>query len=170
MPVTNLNFKSKKETKMLSESHKIINLVSPSADYNGSPVTSPYVSMKNHNLLTVLVAHKGGTTGKSTLTLQAASTTGGSGAVAIPFTYRRKTTGASDVYGSISAATSAGIDTVPAEDTIIELFVKSSDLPDGKPYVALVLTEAVNDPVSGSAIAILGQQRYKSQSPVSALS
>lgn len=146
---------------MLSESHKIVNLISPAADYNGSLVTSPYVSLKNHNLLTVILAHKGGTTGKSTLTLQAASTVGGSGAVAIPFTYRRKTTGASDVYGSIAAATAAGIDTVPTEDTIIELFVKSQDLPDGKPYVALVATEAVNDPVSGGAIAILGQQRFK---------
>lgn len=155
---------------MLSETHKIVNLVSPAADYNASLVNSPYVSMKNHNLLTVLVAHKGGTTGKSTITLNAASTSGGSGAVAIPFTYRRKTTGASDVYSAIAAATAAGIDTVPAEDTIIECFVKSSDLPDGKPYVNLTLTEVVNDPVSGSAIAILGQARYKSQSPVSVLS
>lgn len=155
---------------MLSESHKIINLVSPAADYNGATVNSPYVSMKNHNLLTVLVAHKGGTTGKSTLTLSAASDTSGTGAVAIPFAYRRKTTGASDVYSAIAAAAAAGIDTVPAEDTVIELFVKSSDLPDGKPFVKLTLTEAVNDPVSGSAIAILGQQRFKSISPVSALS
>lgn len=155
---------------MLSESHKIINLVSPAADYNATTVTSPYVSLKNHNLLTVLVAHKGGTTGKSTLTLLAASSVGGAGAVAVPYTYRRKTTGASDTYSAIAAATAAGIDTVPTEDTIVELFVKSQDLPDGKPYVALVLTEAVNDPVSGGAIAILGQQRFKSSSPASALS
>jgi hypothetical protein len=149
---------------MLSESHKIVQLVSPAADYNAATVNSAYVSMKNHNLLTVIVAHKGGTTGKSTLTLSAASDTSGTGAAAIAFTYRRKTTGASDVYGAITAATTAGIDTVPAEDTLIELFVKSSDLPDGKPYVKLTLTEAVNDPVSGSAIAILGQQRYKGTS------
>ncbi len=146
---------------MLSESHKIVNLVSPAADYNASTVTTAYVSLKNHNLLTIFVAHKGGTTGKSTITLNAASTTGGSGATAIPFTYRRKTTGASDVFGTISAALAAGIDTVPTEDTIIEIFVKSADLPVDKPYVNVVLTEAVNDPVSGSVIAILGQGRFK---------
>lgn len=155
---------------MLSESHKIVTLVAPAADYNAATVTSPYVSLKNHNLLTVLVSHKGGTTGKSTLTLLAASSTAGAGAVAVAYTYRRKTTGASDVYGALLAATAAGVDTIAAEDTIVELFVKSSDLPDGKPFVALVLTEVINDPVSGGAIAILGQARYKGQTIPSVLS
>lgn len=154
---------------MFSESHKIVNLLSPTADFNGSAFTSPYVNMEHFNLLTVIFSHKGGTTGKSTLQLMAASDTSGTGATAVPFSYRRKTTGASDVYGDISAALAAGIDTVPTEDTIIELFVKSSDLPDGKPFVALKATEGVNDPVTGTAIAILGQSRFKGNAMPTAL-
>lgn len=155
---------------MLSESHKIVSLIAPSADFNASLVTSAYVSLKNYNLLTILISHKGGTTGKSTFTLKAASDAAGNGATVIPFSYRRKTTGASDVFGAISAATVSGVETVPTEDTIVELFIKSADLPDGKPYVALVATELVNDPVSGQAIGILGQSRFKGSTMPSVLS
>ena len=59
---------------------------------------------------------------------------------------------------------------MPSEDTIIEIFVKSSDLPDGKPFVALKAVEAVDDPVSGSVIAVLAQSRFKGDSMPSALS
>ena len=126
--------------------------------------------MRNHNLATFLVSHKGGTTGKSTLTVQAATNTSGGSAAAVAFTYRRKTTGASEVYGDITSATTSGIDTVPTEDTIVEIFVKSSDLPDGKPFITLKAVEAVDDPVSGGVIAILGQQRFKGVGSPSVLS
>lgn len=155
---------------MLSESHKIVNILSPQADRFAGTQTGVYVSLENHNLATFILSHKGGTTGKSTLTIQAASSNAGAGATAIPFSYRRKTTGASDTYGAISAATAAGIDTVPTEDTIIELFVKSSDLPDGKPFVTVKAVEAVDDPVGGSVVAILGQSRFKGVDSPSVLS
>ena len=145
---------------MLTEKDLVVNLLSPKADRFDTGNTSPYVSLKNHNRLTVFVAHQGGTTGLSALTLKAASDTSGTGATAIAYSYRRKTTGASAVWGAITAATSAGISTVAAEDTLIELFVKSSDLPDGKPYVALVTVESVNDPVNGSAFAVLSEARF----------
>lgn len=155
---------------MLSEKELLVNLLSPKGDRFDTSNTSPYVSMKNHDKLTVVVAHQGGTTGKSTLQLKAASDSSGTGAAAIAFSYRRKTTGASSTWGAISAATSAGIDTVPGEDTLIELFVNSAGLPDGKPYVALVTTEAVNDPVNGSAIAILSDARFAGTSHPAVLS
>jgi hypothetical protein len=145
---------------MLSERYAIVNLLGPTADYNGSALTSDAVSMENYDELTILLSHKGGTTGKSTLTVVASSDAAATGATAIPYAYRRKTTGASAVWGDISYALAAGIDTVPTEDTIIEIFVRSSELPDGKMFVHLGGAEGVNDPVTGSIVAILGKSRY----------
>lgn len=145
---------------MLTERELVVNLFSPKADRFDTSGTSPYFTMANHDRATILVAHQGGTTGKATLTVKAASDSSGTGATAIAYNYRRKTTGASVVFGAITAATSAGIDTVPTEDTVIEIEVSSAMLPDGKQYLALAFVESVNDPVNGSAIAILGRARF----------
>ena len=146
---------------MLTEKFSIVSLLGPTADYNGSALVSDAVNLKNYDKLTILVAHKGGTTGKSTLTLTASSDASQTGATAIPFRYRRKTTGASSVWSAVSAATSAGIDTVPAEDTLIEMEVRSSELPDGKTFVNVAGAEGVNDPVVGCIIAILSTARFQ---------
>lgn len=145
---------------MFTENHKVVSLLGPTADYNGSTLDSAAFSLANYELGTILLAHKGGTTGKSTLTVLASTSNAGAGATAIPFNYRRKTTGASAVWGAITAATAAGIDTVPAEDTQIEIFIHSAELPDGKYFVNLHCVEAVNDPVTGCIIAICSKPRY----------
>lgn len=145
---------------MLSEKFGIISLLGPTADYNGTALVSDAFSMANYDEATILVSHKGGTTGLSALTVYNSTDAAQSGAAAIPFAYRRKTTGASAVWGDISYATSAGISTVATEDTIIEIFVRSSELADGKKFVHLQAAETVNDPVTGSIIAILGAPRF----------
>jgi hypothetical protein len=70
------------------------------------------------------------------------------------------TTGASDVLGAVTNATSAGFSTTAAEDSIYEIEVLSSDLPQSKPWVHLKATEAVDDPVSGCVIALVSEPRY----------
>lgn len=145
---------------MLTEKHAVISLLGPTADYNGSALTSDAFSLANFSEASIYLAHKGGTTGKSTITVNASTNVSQGSAVAIPFTYRRKTTGASSVWGAITAATAAGIDTVPAEDTLIEIFIKGDELPDGKPFISVHGAEAVNDPVAGGIIAVLSSPRY----------
>lgn len=145
---------------LLSEKCGVVSLLGPTADYNGSTIDSDAVNLKNYSEASFLVQHKGGSTGKSTLTVLAASDGSGTGATAIPFLYRRKTTGASSVWGAISVATAAGIDTVPAEDTVIEIFVKGDECPEGKPFVNIHAVESVNDPVVGAILAILTNPRF----------
>lgn len=145
---------------MLTEKFGVVSLLGPTADYNGSTFDSDSINMKNYSDVSIFVSHKGGTTGKSTLTLLASAASDVSSTTALAFAYRRKTTGASAVWGAIQAATSAGIDTVPGEDTLIEIFVKSDALPDGKPFINIHGVEAVNDPVVGAIFAILGGSRY----------
>lgn len=147
---------------MFTERNKVVSLLGPTADYNATTLDSDSVSMANYHELTILLAHKGGTTGKSTITILTSALSNVSSTTAIPFNYRRKTTGASSVWGAITAATSAGIDTVPGEDTQIEIFIKSSELPDGKPFVNVHLVESVNDPVQGCITGILSSPRHAS--------
>lgn len=154
---------------MLSECQKIVKGLAPSVDiFDGSPATD-IINAGLVESVTFLVYHKGGTTGKGTLTVEACDDTTPSNTTAVAFRYRRMTTGASDVLGAISNATAAGIDTVPGEDTIIEISVKADELPSGKPYVRLKAAEAVNDPVAG-AIVILAKPRYCGASQPSVLS
>lgn len=149
---------------MFTEKNSVVSLLGPTPDYNGSALTSDAISMANGDELTILLAHKGGTTGLSTITLKASTNAAQGGAEAIPFRYRRKTTGASSVWGAISAASASGIATVATEDTIIEINVRSSELPEGKHFVTLHGAEGSDDPVTGCVIAILESARFKGTS------
>lgn len=154
---------------MLSEKLKFCKALAPAADrFNTNPVTD-WINTKNAARLTFLVIHQGGTTGVGTFVANASAVAAGSSPTAIPYTYRRMTTGDSDTVAAPAAATAAGIPSVAAEDTIIEIEIDVSTLPDGKPFVSLTCTETVNDPVNACVIAILDGTRYKSLTPPSAI-
>ncbi len=154
---------------MLSENVKLIKGLAPAADrFNTSPSTD-VVSLANAEKATFILYHDGGTTGKGTLTVEACDDVTPSNTTAVAFRYRRVTTGASDEIGAISTATTAGIDTVPGETTLIEIEVKADELPAGKPFVRLKCTEAVNDPVNGAVLIILSGLRYGGASQPTAL-
>lgn len=154
---------------MLSEKIKFCKGLAPAADRFNSDPTTDWINTEGHSRLTFLVIHAGGTTGVATLTVNASAVAAGSSPTAIPFTYRRMTTGASDAQAAPAAATAEGISTVAAEDTIIEVEVNVAALPDGKTFVSLNCNETVDDPVTGCVLAILDGGRYKSLSPASAL-
>jgi hypothetical protein len=146
---------------MLSEYvAKPIKALAPAADrWNTNPATDS-ISMANHDKLTFLVFQQGGTTGNATLTVLASTDSAQAGAQAIPFRYRRMTTGASDALGPVLNATTTGFATTAAQDVIYEIEVLSADLPETKPWVHLLCTELTNDPVNGCVIALLSDARY----------
>lgn len=155
---------------MLSETLKIVKGLAPAADrFNTGPSTDIF-NLALAERLTFLVYHAGGTTGKATLTVDACSDVSATGAEAVAYRYRRMTTGASDVVGAISNATASGIDTVAGEDTIIEIEVLADELPAGKPFARLTLTEAANDPVNAAVIGILSGLKYGGVNAPSVLS
>ncbi len=148
---------------MLSENYKIVKLLDPAADrFNTDPATD-IVNLGLADCLTAIVYHAGGTTGKAKIQVEACSDASGTGAEAVAFRYRRMTTGASDTLGAISYATVAadGIETVPTEATAIEVCIFSEELPDGKPFARLKLTETNNDPVTATVIGILSGLKFK---------
>lgn len=157
---------------MLSEEFCIINSHSAAADrYNANPA-GDYINAKNFNKITWLLsqATAGTNTGNATVTLLMATAADGTGATAVAFKYRKKTTGASAVWGAVTEATSSGFTTTANEDTIYEIEIESAKLDDGYNFVALKLTESTNDPVTGCVIAIGREARFQSQTMPDALS
>lgn len=156
---------------LLTEDFQIVGGLSPSADlYNGDPATD-VVGMAGYNKVHFLLhQNTGGTnTGTATVTVEAVDNAAGSNAVAIPFRYRAKTTGASSAWGAVTAATASGFTTTANEDTIYEIQVEDQDLPDTQSYVRMVLTEAVDDPVLGSVMILLVGSRYKEPNQIDSL-
>lgn len=132
--------------------------LTPSADmYNTNPA-SDVVNTKYFKKV-VFVIHQAknatSTAGTATATIEACSSAAGSNAAAVAFKYSKMTTGASDVMGAITDATASGFTTTANEDTMYFLEVDPAELPAGKPYCRLQLTEVVNAPVLGS-VSIYG--------------
>ena|SRR5438270_10618253 len=89
------------------------------------------------------------------------------GAAAMAFSiYKQETAGAAnDVLGARTAVDVNGYTPSAADGIFYVIEVDASELPDGSPYVQVVLTNGTNSVVA-SAVAILSGARYaETQSP-----
>lgn len=157
---------------MLSEKFAIVNSHSARADRYDTNPTGGYLNIGKFEGVSFLLsqATAGTNTGTATVTVLAATNSAGAGAEAVAFRYRKKTTGASAVWGNVIEVAAAGFTTTANEDTIYEIEVTNCMVPDGKPFVALRLFEAVNDPVSACVIAIGFGVRHQGLAQPDALS
>jgi hypothetical protein len=151
---------------MLSEKFAVINCLSPRADRYDTNPAGDYINGKYFDRVEFFLSQTtaGTNTGTAAITVLAASTDSGTGAEAVPFRYRKKTTGASAVWGAITDATTAGFTTTANEDTVYEIEVDVTSLPETKPFLTLKITESVNDPVTASVLALGVCARYQATS------
>lgn len=126
----------------------------PVADAFAGTVYSDIVSMKNLDKL-IFMLYKGvGTTGTSTITVEACDDVSGSNVTAIPFRYKAITTG--DTQGANTAAAAAGFTTTAGSSQLYAIEVDAQELGDtGYGFVRLKAVEVVDAAVLGG-IAILG--------------
>lgn len=145
---------------MQLEKKHIVNGLSPSADiFNTDPV-SDVISMAQYQSGIALFSHKGGTTGKGTLKVQSCTDFSASSPTDLAFCYRKKTTGASDVWGALTLAPSTGVETVATEDTIYAIQLDADLLAGtGRDKLVVKLTETANDPVAGSLVFVLEEAK-----------
>lgn len=156
---------------LLTERCQLVIGLSASNDlYNGDPATD-VVNMRAYSRATFLLHQKtsGSPHGTATITVEACSSAAGSSATAIPFKYRKKTTGASSVWGAITAVAATGVSTTANEDTIYEITIQDTDLPEAKKYCRAVFTEVVDSPVYGACSILLEGGRYKDPNLVNSL-
>lgn len=152
----------------LSEKVHIVKGIDPVADAFAGTVTTDVVSMANYNRCTFEIIKGVGTTGTSTITVQASAANDGASPTAVPFTYRRLcNTG--DVVGAITAATAAGFDTTAGSSERYVIEVDAAALPAGKPWVHLKAVEVANDPVLGGVEIFLSEPRSGGASLASAI-
>ena len=157
---------------LLMEKLHVITGLLPVADALAGTKVADYIKMAFYRqLLAVLtLADATGGTADHTITVQAASDASGTGAEAIPFRYRRVADViASDVPGDITQATAAGFTTTAGDNQKYLIEIDADDLPEGKPFVAVKSVEVTNDPVVASLDYILGEPRYPSATPLTAI-
>lgn len=145
---------------MLSEIIRFIKALNPGADAFAGTKNTDIVNMGFAEKMTWLVYTDGGTTGKTTITVEACDDVTPSNTSAVAFRYRKSTAGVTDAVGALTAATTAGFDTTPAETNIYEIEVSASALPVGYPFVRLHMVEAADDPVNGCVIGMASGLRY----------
>lgn len=134
------------------------------ADAFAGTVFSDVVNVKDYHAARFIV-HKGvGTTGTSTLTVEACDDAAGNNPVAVPFHYQ-KHDNADDVPDDVAAATAAGFATSAGSSQLYVIEVETQRLPGTKKWLRLKAVEVDNDPVLGGIIIELLKPRYAAHVP-----
>ena len=154
-------------TRMLQNSHFMKGL-DPVADAFAGTVGSDVVNFANYHSI-VFVIYKGvGTTGTSTITVEACDDTTPSNTTAIPFRYKAITSG--DTEGALTAATTSGFTTTAGSSQLYLIEVDQQEMGDtGYDYVRLKAVESADDPVLGGVLIIGNGARYAQDVPATAI-
>ncbi len=140
----------------------------PVADAFSGTVYTDIIDLSGYSGI-CFVIHKGvGTTGTSTITVEASDDTSGSNVTAIPFRYKTMTSG--DTEGALTTATTSGFTTTAGSSQVYLVEVDAQELGDtGYKYCRLKAVESANDPVLGGIMAYLIGPRYAQDVPASAI-
>jgi hypothetical protein len=141
-----------------------------SADVFSGTVYSDVVNMKNWHAVSFLINVELGSTGTSTITVQACDDVVPSNRSAVPF-YVQKYTGSDDVPGAVTAVAATGFTTTAgATAQLYHIMVDGAQLgASGYGYVQLKAVEVVNDPVAGSVLIIMEEPRNNDAIPASVI-
>ncbi len=153
---------------MLEKLH-FVKGIDPVADAFAGTKYSDVVNMAKYNKAMFIVYKGVGTTGVSTITVQACDNTTPSNRTAIPFYYKEITS--DDTQGALKAATTSGFSTTAGSSQIYAVEIDGRALAStGYGYVQLKMVESVDDPVLGGILIILGEPRYAEDVTPSAIS
>lgn len=147
----------------LLQQTKPVHGVAPVADAFSGTVASAAIKLGKNAKRALGVVYKGvGTTGVSTITVEACSASDGTGATAIPFRYQANTT--SDTFGNLTEATTSGFSTTAGSNHIYAIEVDPRDVPDGYPWVRIKAVETVDSPVLGGIMWLPYDFRFNGDS------
>jgi hypothetical protein len=131
----------------------------PVADAFAGTVATDVVDVSNHGAALFLIYKGVGTTGTSTITVEACDDVTPSNTTAVPFYYKSITS--TDVQGSMTAAAAAGFTTTAGSSQIYAVMVDAQELASaGYKYARLKAVEVVDSPVLGGIAIALVQPRF----------
>lgn len=133
--------------------------IAPVADALSATVYSDVADASLAEWICFVIQKGVGTTGTSTLTVQACDDTTPSNRTAIPFKYRVATT--ADTWGALTDATSTGFATTAGSNHMIEVWVDTKQVAAATyRYVQLKAVEVVDDPVLAGIMIELHDLRH----------
>lgn len=146
--------------RLIDQMH-FINALPPVADAFAATVRSDVINVKGEGILFVI--QKGvGTTGTSTITVNACDDIVPTNRTTVPFYYRVCV--ATDVWGEWTAAPVTGFVTTAGSNHMYQILVDAAELAEeGRAYAELNAVESANDPVLLGILAIVLNQRYGEQ-------
>lgn len=140
--------------KILSQSVHFVPLIDPVADFLDTGKTTSPINMRDAHAVTFYLYWGVGATGTSTVTVEACDDTSATNVSAIPFKYRVRS--ATDVFGALTSATTAGFTTTAGSSQVYCVEVDANEMGDsGYKYVRLKTVEVVNSPVLGGIHAMV---------------
>lgn len=140
----------------------------PVADAFDGTVYSDIVNLRDYSGVTFVIYKGVGTTGTSTITVEASDDVSASNTTAIPFRYKAITSG--DTEGALTIATASGFTTTAGSSQLYLVEVDSEELGDtGYSYARLAAVESANDPVVGAILVIMSGGRYIQDVPATAI-
>ena len=133
--------------------------IDPVADFADTDQYTDVVNMKNFESVVFLVYKGVGTTGTSTLTVEACDDVVPTTPTAVPFFYKTMA-GSDDVPSALTKATSSGLTTTAGSSQMYACEGRYGDLAAlGFTYCRLKMHEVVNSPVLGGVAIIMGNTR-----------
>ena len=153
----------------------VVNGFVPVADAFATSKTTDFVNLANYGKVTFLV-HTGDATGGTAdgvVTVLASAVAAGTSTTAVAFKYRVCASSTTvDAWGDLTDATSSGFSMTAGDNYIYAVEVSAEDVQAAiadKPFVALKVTEATNDPIVASCLIVLGNPRNAAETPVTAI-
>jgi len=131
--------------------------LAPLADVQTGDPTTDWFDMRIYRRIVFAYIKGVGATGTATLTVSGASTNTGTGTEDIAYKYRNHANAAAPGALTSVAATGYTVVAGSSETTLVE--VDAADLPDGKPWCSMTLTEVVDSPVLGCVVVLLSSAR-----------
>jgi hypothetical protein len=145
----------------------IINGLAPVADAFSGTVYSDVVKVKDYHAVRFILQKGVGTTGTSTLTVEACDNAAGDNPVAIPFAYQ-KYDNAGDVPDDVVQATTAGFTTTAGSNHLYVIEAETQRM-GSKKWLRLKAVEVANDPVLGGILIELLTPRFAAHVPLTAI-
>lgn len=144
---------------LMLEKMVVIKGIDPVADAFADTVYTDIVSYRDFRRI-VFIVHKGvGTTGTSTITVEACDDVSGSNVTPVVFDYRRCSS--TETHGTLTRATTSGFATTAGSSETYAIEVDSEILKaTGYGFVRLKLDEVADDAVLGGVLILGFDPRY----------
>lgn len=145
----------------------IVQGIPPVADALSGTVYTDVIKAIDYHTVRFILQKGVGTTGTSTLTIEACDDAAGNNPVAVTFNYQ-KYDNADDVPDDVQAATTAGFTTTAGSNHLYVLEVETQRL-GNKKWLRMKAVEVVDSPVLAGVLVELLKPRYARQVPPTAI-